>query len=259
MCRETATVGVVSMPHRVAEGLLSTVAAGPRQHPNVILVGRPPWEAALPGDHRLRIVVAELKACTGILALCWATAAFAQNAGTASSTLPHPAGRPNPAVESIRMLPSQPTLAGTCGGSTFNVNTFINVTAQASADVKVSAPGVGTIEEFTDETGNNIGPYNAAYSAFEIPAFGGGLAPNTSITILVTTYSGPALSGSITFVSSLEFNCTTGAVLQIDPPATAAIPTPTLSPLGLALTAALLVLLGIAMLRSQARPRRARR
>ncbi|HEV2977162.1 MAG TPA: hypothetical protein VG425_06205 [Casimicrobiaceae bacterium] len=207
----------------------------------------------------MRIVVAALKACTGILALCWAAAAFAQNAGTASSTLPHPVGRPNPAVESIRLLPSQPTLAGTCGGSAFTVNSFINVTGQASADVKVSASGVGTIEEFTDETGNNIGPYNAAYPAFQIPAFGGGLAPNTSITILVTTYSGPALSGSISYVSSLEFNCTTGAVLQVDPPATGAIAAPTLSTLALALTASLLVLLGIATLRRQVRPRRARR
>jgi hypothetical protein len=173
--------------------------------------------------------------------------------------LPHPVGRPNSTVESIRLLPSQPTLAGTCGGSTFTVNAFINVTVQASADVKVSASGVGTIEEFTDETGNNIGPYSAAYPAFQIPAFGGGLAPNTSITILVTTYSGPALSGSISYVSSLEFNCTTGAVLQVDPPGTAATAAPTLSTLALALTAALLVLLGMAMLRGQARPRRARR
>jgi hypothetical protein len=76
---------------------------------------------------------------------------------------------------------------------------------------------------------------------------------------LVTTYSGPALSGSISYVSSLEFNCTTGAVLQVDPPAIAAIAAPTLSTLALALTAALLFLLGIAVLRGQARPRRARR
>ena len=122
----------------------------------------------------MRIVVAALKACTGILALCWATAAFAQNAGTASSTSPHGTGRPQLGAASIRTLPSQPTLAGTCGGSAFTVNTLINVTAQTSADVKVSASGVGTIEEFTDETGNNIGPYNATFPAFQIPAFGAG-------------------------------------------------------------------------------------
>jgi len=194
----------------------------------------------------------------GIFALCWATAGIAANAGTASSTLPHPVGSPT-AVEEIRLLPLQPSLAGSCGGSTFTANTYINVTTQASADVKVSAPVVGVIEEFTDETGKNIGPYSAAYPMFQILAFGGGLAPNTPITILITTYSGPNLSGSITFVSSLEFNCTTGTVLAVQPSASSAIPAPTLSTLGLAATAALLVLLGAATLRRPARQHRARR
>lgn len=203
--------------------------------------------------------MAALKACTGIVALCWATAGIAANAGTASSTLPHPVGSPGTSVEEIRLLPLQPNLAGSCGGSTFTVSTYINVTTQASADVKVSAPGVGVIEEFTDETGKNIGPYSAAYPLFQILAFGGGLAPNTPITILITTYSGPNLSGSITFVSSLEFNCTSGEVLAFQPSASSAIPAPTLSILGLAATAALLVLLGAARLRRPARQRRARR
>jgi len=198
--------------------------------------------------------MAPLKGCTGILALCWATAAIAQNAGTASSTPPHPVGRPVSTAQGIRLLPTQPALAGTCGGSAFTVNTNINVTTQASADVKVSAPVVGTIEEFTDETGKNIGPYNAAYPMFQILAFGGGLAPNTPMTILITSYSGPNLSGKVTFVSSLEFNCTTGAVLAFEP--SSAMSAPTLSPLGLAATAALLALLAAAMLRRRARQRR---
>jgi len=125
--------------------------------------------------------------------------------------------------------------------------------------VKVTAPGVGTIEEFTDETGKNIGPYNAIYPTFQVPAFGGGLAPDTLITITVTTYSGPGLSGSTTFVSSLQFNCTTGAVILAQPSPAFAIPVPTLSTLGLAATAALLVLIGALMLRGAARPLRARR
>jgi len=204
----------------------------------------------------LRIDTAAFKACTGILALCWATAGTATNAGTASSTLPHPVGDPRATLEAIRLLPTQPGLAGTCGGSAFTVNTYINVTAQASADVKVSAPVVGTIEEFTDETGKNIGPYSATYPMFQILAFGGGLAPNTPITITITTYSGPNLSGLVTFVSSLEFNCTTGTVLAFQPGASSAVPAPTLSPLGLAATAVLLVLLGAAMLRRPARERR---
>jgi hypothetical protein len=203
--------------------------------------------------------VAAFKACTGIVALCWATAGVAASAGTASSATPHAGGGTPTSPPSIRLLPTQTTLAGTCGGSAFTVNTFIDVTAQASADVKVSAPGVGTIEEFTDETGKNIGPYNAVFPAFQILAFGGGLAPNTPITITITTYSGPSLSGSSTFVSLLEFNCTTGAVFLTQPPPSSAFPAPTLSALGLTTMATLLALIGAGMLRRPARARRARR
>lgn len=197
----------------------------------------------------MRIDVAALKACMGIVALCWATTGMAASAGGTSSSTGHgtagAGGTPSP---SITLLPTQPGLAGTCGGSAFDVNTFINVTAQASADVKVSAAGVGTIEEFTDETGKNIGPYNDIYPTFQILAFGGGLAPNTVITIAITTYTGPNLSGSISFVSALMFNCTTGTVLAAQPPPGSA-GIPALSPLGLATTAVLVFSLGALMLR----------
>src|ERR1700746_1404788 len=111
----------------------------------------------------------------GIVAFCWATMGFAASAGTSSANVSHQAAGPASRLSSIQLLTKQPGLAGTCGGSAFDVNAFINVTAQASANVKVSAPGVGTIEEFTDETGKNIGPYDSAYPTFHILAFGGGL------------------------------------------------------------------------------------
>ncbi len=169
--------------------------------------------------------------------------------GTASALVPHQAVRTTGGTPpSIRLASAQPSLAGTCGGNAFNVNTFINVTTLSSADVKVSAPGVGTIEEFTDETGQNIGPYNDFYPTFQIPSFGGGLPPNTLITIAITTYSGPNLSGSITFASTLVFNCTTGAVIRAQPSGSSTS-LPALSPLGLAAMATLLLLLGIVMLR----------
>ena len=213
----------------------------------------------------MRIDLAAFKACTAAVALCWVTAGFAASAGTASSG-PHAKSGVPTAPPSIVLLPTQTGLAATCGGSAFTVNTFINVTAQASADVKVSAPGAGTIEEFTDETGKNIGPYNGVFPAFQILAFGGGLAPNTPITIEITTYAGPSLSGSSTFVSALEFNCTTGAVILTLPPAGPPLPpasppidAPTLSGLGLTVMAALLALLGAGMLRRPARARRVRR
>jgi len=206
----------------------------------------------------LRTVVAALKAWSGVIALSWATAGFAASAGTASPTLPQVAA-PGPTaakLPSIELLHDQPTLAGSCGGSAFNVNTFINVTGLTSADVTVTVPGVGTIEEFTDETGANLGAYNAVYPTFQIKPFGGGLPPNTKITITVTTYTGPSKPGSVSFVSTIVFDCTTGKVLNAGGGAEAI---PTLSPVALAAMTTLLALLGMAMLRRPTRRRTARR
>ena len=207
----------------------------------------------------MRTVVAALKACSGVVALSWATAAFAASGGTASPVLPQAApGTTAAKLPSIELLREQPTLASTCGGSAFDVNTFINVTGVASADVMVTAPGVGTIEEFTDETGTNLGPYNAVYPNFQIKPFGGGLPPNTKITITVTTYSGPSRTGSVSFVSKIVFNCTTGQVLR-DGPLNPGEPIPALSTVALAAMATLLALLGAAMMRRPARRRTVRR
>jgi hypothetical protein len=208
----------------------------------------------------LRTVVAALKAWSGVVALSWATAAFAASGGTASPTLPQVAapGATAAQLPSIELLPKQPTLAGSCSGGTFDVNTFINVTEVASADVIVTAPGVGTVEEFTDETGTNIGPFNGVYPTFQIKPFGGGLPPNTKITITVTTYSGPNRTGSVSFVSTIVFDCTTGKVLRAGP-SNLAESIPTLSTVALAAMATLLALLGAAMMRRPARRRTVRR
>ncbi len=206
-------------------------------------------------------VAAALKAWSGVVALSWATAGFAASAGTESPTLPQVAapGTTATTLPSIELLHDQPTLAGSCGGSGFNVNTFINVTGVASADVTVTVPGVGTIEEFTDETGANLGAYNAAYPTFQIKPFGGGLPPNTKITITITTYTGPSKTGSVSFVSTIVFDCTTGKVLRALP-ANLAASIPTLSPVALAAMTTLLALLGTAMLRRRrgGKPRAAR-
>jgi len=194
----------------------------------------------------LRMIAAAFKAPLGIVALSLATTALGQSAGTASGGA-HTAAPRSTNVPSIRLLHQQTGLAGTCGGSAFDVNTFIDVDSSASADVKVTAPGVGLIEEFTDETGTNIGPYNAVYPTFHIPAFGGGLAPNTIITVEITTYSGPALSGKAIETSRLAFNCTTGKLAPLGAGPSQAVPT--LSEAALAMSALLLALLGAITLR----------
>jgi len=204
----------------------------------------------------LRNTAAAFKACLGVVALSSAMTALGQSAGTQTAVVAQHASSVGRAPQ-IRILRQQNDLASSCGGSAFDVNTFISVDTFASADVKVTAPGVGLVEEFTDETGTNIGPYKASYPNFHILAFGGGLAPNTPITVTITTYSGSHEAGHVTSVSAMTFNCTTGAVLNA-PALAEGDPIPTLSSVALAATAALLALFGVVALR-RARPRQSPR
>jgi hypothetical protein len=202
----------------------------------------------------LRIGAATLAAWSGAAAIMLTSAGICATGTATTVTTPASPGPTATTLPSIDIsLRGQTNLAGTCGGSTFNLNTFINVGTQASADVKVSAPSVGILEEFTDETGKNIGPYSAKFPTFQIPASGGGLAPNTVITVTVTTYSGPGLTGVVTFTSKIAFNCTTGKVLASPVDPTTQIPTLSLPALFASMV--LVALLGAAALR-RSRPAR---
>jgi len=194
-----------------------------------------------------------------MLTLLWSAATCADPVGTAGNPLPSAAAAPQSAVlPSIEILSAQVNLAGTCGGQAFNINTYINVDSQSSAEVRLSTPAFPTLEQFIDETGSNIGPFSGVYPTFNIQAFGGGLAPNTPIRITINTYTGHALAGSLTYSTTMQYNCTTGAILNLvaatpgDPS-----PIPTLSDFGLAATGLLLALAGmLAMRRRAGAPRR---
>lgn len=192
-----------------------------------------------------------LKAMLGAFALLTAgTGVALPNAGTDGAQPLANAVVQSDVQPSIEILPKQLNLAGRCNGSAFDLNTFINTTAQTSARVLVSSSAVNPslLEQFTDNTGANVGVFNDDYPTFHILAFGGGLAPNTPITITIETYTGPSLTGNVTFTSTITFNCTTGLISRLGRAPPLLTPVPALEPLGLALVAGLLGLLGMAAL-----------
>jgi hypothetical protein len=216
------------------------------------------WRASLQrdagsaGDYRLRNTMTTLKAMLGAFALLSASAGMATpDAGTdGAQPLTNAVGQAE-VLPSIEILPKQLNLAGRCNGSAFDLNTFINTTAQTSASVRVSSSAVNPslLEQFTDNTGANVGAFNDNYPNFHILGFGGGLAPNTPITISIATYTGPNLTGTVTFTSTMTFNCSTGQISRLAraPPLLTAVPA--LDSTGLAVLAMLLGLAGAAALR----------
>jgi hypothetical protein len=197
-----------------------------------------------------------------LLALIWAGAVPAEIGTSGGVHAADGAVITATTVPSIEILSTQTHLAGSCSGAPFDLNTLINVDTMASADVRLTAPGIGVIEEFTDETGTNIGPYNGVYPTFRILGYGGGIAPHTAVQLSITTFTGPTLTGNSSFISTVTFDCTTGVISNIVNGTTdGRAPVPTTSHALLVAMSGLLALLGAMALRRRrtvsARPSRA--
>ncbi len=212
------------------------------------------------GPRRLEIDplnwLAVVRALSLVVPMIWGAAAWAQPAGTSGKAGTQAAPK-SAVLPSIQILTTQTGLAGTCGGAAFNLNTFINVDAQASAEVRVAAPGFPNLETFVDETGSNIGPFNGNYPTFTILAFGGGLPPNTLLSIIVNTYTAKALGGTVSYSSAIVFDCTTGAVVSVAPAGpSGAFGIPTLGETALAAMSLLLMAAAFTALRRRAAARK---
>src|SRR5438552_6579911 len=137
-CRDQATLDVASAPQLCRAGVCSDIRAGPGPVSVAMLNPGPLRRPSLSGDAGLTNTV-RLIVAMGVCALLWGGSVMAAPAGTSDPIVPLAVAGPASAQSpSIDILANQSQLAGTCGGQTFDLNTFINVDAQASADVKLS-------------------------------------------------------------------------------------------------------------------------
>jgi hypothetical protein len=113
---------------------------------------------------------------------------------------------------------------------------------QASEQAALRGPGNPNVG-FAQDTafGPNVGPvgYAIGVQPYSFP-------PNTPLTLTMTTYNGTNFTGGVSYISTITWNCTTGAVIT---PRAAA---PALSHLVLSLLGLTLLVLGALRLSDRA-------
>jgi hypothetical protein len=114
---------------------------------------------------------------------------------------------------------------------------YINAPVPASEQGTLSAPGNPALGYTQDTSFTGVGLNS--FTVFLNAPYAYALPPNTPITLSVTTFNEPNFTGGVAYVSTITWNCTTGALVNDR----AAQPVPTLGHAALVLL--LLALLGI--------------
>lgn len=92
----------------------------------------------------------------------------------------------------------------------------------ASEQGTYSAPGFPNLGLTQDSSFQGVGTFGFfVFGAYALP-------PNTPVTLSVTTFYGPNYTGGVAYVSTMTWDCTTGAILSLEN----GIPTPPAEPVG---------------------------
>lgn len=87
-------------------------------------------------------------------------------------------------------------------------------TGSASEQGVLSAPGQPNLGFTVDPA---FGPFVGPISFFVFATAPYSLPLNTPLTLSVTTYNGPNFTGGVAYVSTITWDCTTGALLGVAP------------------------------------------
>ena len=101
-------------------------------------------------------------------------------------------------------------------GSDICSNTFFSITISVSASspfsdsATMSVPGIGSVFSFSenDPAGSGTFSYGIGPSSYMV-------APNTPVTVSITTHNGPNGGGGVANVSTAIINCSSGVLLSV--------------------------------------------
>jgi len=100
---------------------------------------------------------------------------------------------------------------GVCSGTNITLpGVIVLATSNASEQGTLTAPGFGQIGYTQDS--NFVGSGTFGFTVFTGGAYS--VPANTPLTLTVTTYSGPNYTGEVSFISSLTWDCTSGATIS---------------------------------------------